>query len=117
MEKEEGDQDEKLRNDTIDAVQKEISARQDADQSLIAQLTRRMEKEEEELREQSAAQQAQITTLANSVAEVRAAVDTVEQAVLAGAGAGALSAQEEPESGVSMSGTGTGSQASSRRRR
>jgi hypothetical protein len=111
------DQDEKLRNDTIDAVQKEISARQDADQSLIAQLTRRMEKEEEELREQSAAQQAQITTLGNAVAEVRAAVDTVEQAVLAGAGAGALSAQEEPESGVSMSGTGTGSQASSRRRR
>merc|ERR550537_767316 len=54
------DQDEKLRNDTIDAVQKEITARQDADQSLVKQLTQRMEKEEADLREQVEVQANQI---------------------------------------------------------
>merc|ERR1719240_861181 len=104
------DSDEKLRNDTIDAVQKEITARQDADQSLIQQLTRRMEKEEADLRETTEAQQNQLRALENALAEVRASVETVEQAVLAGAGIGDF----EGESGTV---SGSASQASSRRRR
>jgi chromosome segregation ATPase len=104
------DQDEKLRNDTIDAVQKEISARQDADQSLVKQLTQRMEKEEADLREQAEVQANQIRTLEATLAEVRSSVETVEQAVLAGAGIGDFEGQSGTVSG-------SASQASSRRRR
>jgi hypothetical protein len=105
------DQDEKLRNDTIDAVQKEISAREKADQSLIAQITLRMEKEEADLRELSESQQSQLRSLENALNEVRASVETVEQAVLAGAGIGDLGGEE------SGTASGSASQASSRRRR
>jgi len=112
------DADEKLRQDCIDAIQKEITARQDGDKSVIDSLTKRLEDMSTETKQNKKDQETAMENLESAVLEMREALDSLESA------AEAMDEEEETEelteSQYSRSGfggsrggrTGTGSYAS-----